>query len=375
MFPDDLEVEAMAGNPAAGSQVLSGEVGRVITARELPLSNVVRDPDRYPVEGDWVFCVLDHPRVRAARFGFTRGPGDYTDYGAPAAFPDSWLQLHIEFITDQGDVLWHAGGLFDAAEVKMARERVDLALHSRDGRQVFHVAGWPNMRWVMACPDADVSLDLALEVEHAVVLPDACLPRMRFGMWWSAARVSGRCRVDGTTHDVSGRAFYDHPRIIPQRHDVPLFGFYHYTPIALSDGSTLCSYHSRDREDRLVPGYSFAYWLRSGAPAVALRSVELHDFNFDHDGQPAAWVQRWEGPGVQIIGRSRVQATPIRRIWGGPAINRTRQNNPMIPLLFDADVTVRRGQEIDRLTGRGLAEFVMHPQMSREAMQRPGDPR
>lgn len=353
----------MSTTSRARSAFFDGEVGCSVDPRSFPSCNYIRNARAYECEGDWVFCRFEGPEVYAGRFGFTRGAVDFTDYGASAPNPPSYLQPHIELLTRDGAVLWYGTGMFDGRQMQSASDRVDMTM-SGGGKTVFHVAGWPRMTWVMQCPNSDLSLDVALDLEQVIILPDAVLPRMTFSMWMATAAITGTCRIDGRTVGLRGTAFYDHPRINARRNDVGPFGLYHYTPTVLADGSRLISYYSRNRANQWHQDYSFAYWVRPGQPVVPLRSVAMSEMRFDADRLLEQWHLRWEGEGITIEGRSRVTPMPIRRIWGGPGVNLSRHKNPMIPLPFDSDLAITQAGQITRTTGQGFAEFVAHPELA-----------
>jgi len=324
---------------------------------------------KYDYEGDWAFCRFDHSDIYAGRIGFGRGGFDARDYGSSTEPSPAMFMLHIEMLTKQGAVLWLATGRYDGRDVVTSPDRLDSRFDA-DGQRLFHITGWPHMRWAMQSDDGDIAVDMTIDLQQVAILPDAVLPSNTFAMWLSVGRIEGDCRIEGETTHLTGTAFYDHRRIRRQRNDIVPFGYYLYTPMTLADGSQLISYYSHDQANRWRDDYSFALWFRAGRPVTALRSVAMDELKFDADGQPCAWRHRWEAPGVVIEGVSRVQATSIRRVWGGPNAAPDRSANPLFPLAFDSELAIREADQSRRTTGRGLAEWIIHPQLAPRVVRR-----
>ncbi len=350
----------MSTRPAITSPHFEGRIGATIPAGDFPRANVLMDDSRYDYEGNWAFCRFDSDELLAARFGFGRGPFDGRDYGGAKPPSPSWNLCHIELVARDGAILWLGDGRYDGRDVASAKDRMDLRL-SGDGREIFHIEGWPRMKWKMASHDGELTVDLDLALDTATVLPDCVMPSNRFAMWLATGTISCRARFGARSLEARGTVFLDHPRTTLEKNAVPPFGCYLYTPLRVEDGSKLVGYWCLDGNGDMVRDYSFGLWLDPEGKSTWLSCQNLEELAFDEDRHPCRWRQRWEGPGIEIEVDSRVLPSPILKVWGGPEIPKTRRDNMVFPLVFDSNLVIRQGGSERRARGGGFAEFVIHP--------------
>ena len=337
-----------------------GTIGEVLPAARFSASNLLMDAARYDYEGNWAFCRFEGEEIVAGRFGFGRGAFDGHDYGGTKPPDRSRMLLHIELMTRDGAVLWLADGRYPASRIVSAKDRMDIRMED-GGREIFHIEGWPRMKWHMCSDDNEVEVHLEMEMRTTTILPDCVMPRNRFAMWLAIGAIECRARIGSHETRVQGIAFLDHPRTMLERSSVAPFGFYLYTPILFEDGSTLAGYYCHDGQGRRVAEYSFGLHLDPSGRGTWLDCTELGAFAFDEDQQPRRWRQKWEARGLVIEVESVVRATSIRKVWGAADAPKTRRENMVFPLVFDSQASVREGGGEKRLRGGGLAEFVIHP--------------
>ncbi|HCJ35110.1 MAG TPA: hypothetical protein DHV65_12550 [Ktedonobacter sp.] len=111
-------------------------------------------------------------------------------------------------------------------------------------RESSRSGGWPQMSWHFKHPANGLTVDLKADVQRMVIWPDCVMPSNRFSMCVGRCSVAGAIEFEGKIGEVSGGAFYDHPRVTVQSNRVPPFGWYLYAPLRFADGSCLVSnYH------------------------------------------------------------------------------------------------------------------------------------
>lgn len=82
----------------------------------------------------------------------------------------------------------------------------------------------------------------------------------------------------------------------------------------------------------------------------------LDGLRFDADGLASHWRLDRQGGEMTVEATIDVQSLSLKRGWGGPMWPRSRHEYSVFPLVLDAQVRIRRGQDIGRPQRRGLAE-------------------
>ncbi|MEJ2707234.1 MAG: hypothetical protein P8074_06435 [Anaerolineales bacterium] len=344
------------------SRNFSGQVGTIIPPRQFPVENYSIDESRYNSEGNWAFCRFFNEQVYAARLGFQRGAFDLRDYGVAPV--DSYLQLHLELMMDEGAVSWIATGQYRPEQVALKKGSLDLRL-TDGGKQIFHVQGWPDMRWHFQSDDGILEADLGFDLLDVIILPDCLLQHNLFAMWLATGRVKGNVRFHDRNIPVEGVVFYDHPRITVTPNDVSPRQWYLYTPLFFQDGSILFSYYTVDDQERRVLGYSFGMYITADGDGLWLPSTRLSNLKFDQDGLPEIWQLAWQVGEFRLAVEVSVKPTSIQRIWGSPELPKTRSDFVYIPLVLDAVARVFRDGEQQTLSGVGLSEYWHMPGVDR----------
>ena len=329
-------------------------VGETIPAAGLPASDLMIDDSHYDYEGNWAFCVFDGDEAPAARFGFGRGMVDLADYGGSLG-SKSFLMLHIELMLQAGAALWLGTGRHTASEVAISADRMENRLRTGD-RTILDISGWPVMRWQMESDDGEAAVEMTFTANVVTVLPDCIMQHNYFAMWLAIAEARGEVRFGETRVPVSGTAFYDHPRIIVKTSDVPVLGWYLYTPIRMSDGSHFIAYYAQDQSGARIDYYSFGAYFDPQGNATWFPEARLYDLTFDADEKPKSWRADYSAPGMTVHLDATVRDTAILRAWGGDKVAQTRKENGNIPLVFDAKVVIN-GESVQ---GKGMAEYVPH---------------
>jgi hypothetical protein len=223
------------------SKHFSETIGKTIAPTDFPASNYIIDDAKYDYEGNWAFCRFNSEAILAARFGFGRGMLDLSDYGVNVVPSKSYLWLHIELMTSEGAVLWLCTEKFKAEMVVMKKDSLDIEfVYGR--HEIFSIHGWPQMKWHFESDDREVEISMEFNIRNVTILPDNVMPLNLFAMWLAFCDINGSIRINGKQTQVIGTAFYDHPRINVQYHEVPTFGWYLYTPMRFPDGSYLAAY-------------------------------------------------------------------------------------------------------------------------------------
>lgn len=344
------------------SRNFSGQVGIIVPPRHFPVENYSIDESRYNSEGNWAFCRFFNEQVYAARLGFQRGAFDLSDYGVEPV--DSYLQLHLELMLDEGAVLWIATGQYRPEQVAIGKDPLDLRL-TDGGREIFRIQGWPDMRWRFQSDDGNLEVDLEFDLLDVTILPDCLLQHNVFAMWLATGRVTGNVRYRDRNIPVEGVVFYDHPRITVTPNDVSPRKWYLYTPLFFQDGSILLSYYTVDDRDRRMLGYSFGIYIDINGGGLWLPQPRLSNLKFDRDGLPEMWQLAWQVGDFRLAAEVSVKPTDIQRIWGSPELPKSRSDFVYIPLVLDAVARVVRDGEEQTLSGVGLSEYWHMPGIDR----------
>lgn len=339
--------------PGEPSRVFSGLVGRTVPAADVPLSDVVIDPVRYPSEGDWAFCRFDDERFPALRMGFQRGSFNVWPDDRPSD-PDL-LQLHLEVMTADGSLLWLPTGTIPARELTTDPVTKDVRL-VRDGRELLSIRGWPFMTWHAASADGELETHLEVDVRATTVLPDCILPHAVFAMWETMGEARGWVRVGTETRTVQGRVFYDHTRVLHRDHAVAARRMYLYTTLGLDDGGGLFGYHAVDDTGQPIPDYTFGIHVDAAGRGTFLGTTGPIALEPDADGLPARWMLDWAGDGLAVRATVDVRPLPLLRSWGSPSAPTSLAAYPIVPLVLDAAVTLTDGGGTRSSRGTGLAE-------------------
>jgi hypothetical protein len=343
-----------ASLPGERSRVFSGRVGQTYAASDWPLADVVADPERYTSEGDWAFCRFDSEAIPAVRMGYQAGS---FEIGAEDQPPDpARLQLHLEVMTAEGALLWVPTSRFSAASLVSATDAKAVRL-GVGGHELLRISDWPAVEWHQRSDDGELEVRLELDVRSIGVLPDCLLPHVVFGMWETMGRARGEVRVGDRVHPVAGAVFYDHTRVIRERHQVPPRQRYLYTTLALDDGSGLFGYHAEDASGSLMDYYCFGLLVDPDGQGTFLPRARMTGFELDPDGIPSGYRLTWEGPEVRVEAEVTVRPMPLLRGWGGPSAPRSRSAYVIFPLVLGAAVTVSRAGRTSRRAARGLAEY------------------
>jgi hypothetical protein len=88
----------------------------------------------------------------------------------------------------------------------------------------------------------------------------------------------------------------------------------------------------------------------------------LDGLAFDSDGKPQSWNARWHSEELDITCRAAVPGTEILKAWGSESVPQTRKDNGNIPLVFETDAIIRKGDIETPVRGRGIAEYLAHPE-------------
>ena len=334
--------------------MFEARVGETYPADAWAIADVIVDRGRFASDGDWAFCRFDSEEIPAVRMGFQAGS---FEIGAVDRPPDpDRLQLHLEVMTAEGAYLWIPTSRFGAASLQSATDRKDVRLEL-DGRELLAISGWPTMEWHVRSDDDELEVRLEVDARTVTVLPDCLLPHVVFGMWETSARARGEVRVGGAVHPVDGHVFYDHPRVLRERHDVLPRQRYLYTTLALEDGSGLFGYHADDVSGGPIDYYCFGISVDPDGRGTFLPRASMSGLTFDGDGIPRSWRFTWAGDDVVVDAEVRVRPMPLVRGWGGPSAPTSRAGYIIFPLVLDATVTLRGHGQERTLTGAGMAEY------------------
>ncbi len=162
----------------------------------------------------------------------------------------------------------------------------------------------------------------------------------------------------GQEKSIRGVIFTDHPRITATPHPVAELGWFHYTPMRLSDGSRLIAYFTRFANGDVNPEYSFGFFIRPDKSSVWLQQTAFEHVAFDEHGKPAAWQQRWEAESLTLTAHSSIIPVPLSKAWGGAKVPQNLKENVNVPNAFDTEVTVIEHGLTRQLTGGGVYEYI-----------------
>ena len=308
--------------PGEPSRVFEARVGETYPADAWAIADVIVDRGRFASDGDWAFCRFDSEEIPAVRMGFQAGS---FEIGAVDRPPDpDRLQLHLEVMTAEGAYLWTPTSRFGAASLQSATDRKDVRLEL-DGRELLAISGWPTMEWHVRSDDDELEVRLEIDARTVTVLPDCLLPHVVFGMWETSARARGEVRVGRAVHPVDGHVFYDHPRVLRERHDVLPRQRYLYTTLALEDGSGLFGYHADDVSGGPIDYYCFGISVDPDGRGTFLPRASMSGLTFDGDGIRA----RGASPGLATTSSSTPRSASDRCRWCAVgAVHRHRRRGP-----------------------------------------------
>ena len=355
--------DAGARPPDAGarrSAAFGGEVGVAVPASSIAREDYLVDPSRFPSEGNWAFCRFESDEVPAIRLGFELGG---FNPGAEAAAPKpTYLQLHLEVMTDEGALFWLPSGQYSAADVVSDPDRMDVRFEA-GGREVFSLHGWPSIACHFRSDDGDLEVNLQFDLTSVSVLPDALLPHCVFAMWESIGRAHGEARYRDRTIPLDGTVFFDHPRVIERRHDVTPRQMYVYTTLRLEDGGGLFGYYALDTLGRPIEDYCFCVYVDAAGRGRLLSDGVLARLDLDEDDIARSWHLTWRDAEVALETDVTVRPGPILRSWGGPNAPQTRREFGFPPLVLDATVQIHE---------RGATSCVARMGAGRVLQRRPG---
>lgn len=359
IHPD--KVISFQHNPAR-SPYFDGLIGATVPSNRFPAENYLIDKSRYDYEGNWAFCVFDGEEIPAARFGFGGGAFDVRDYGPGDPPSKDFLLLQLEMMTRDGAVLWLANGKYKASQIRTAPKEMEVWLDD-DGKRIFYISGWPNMRWRFASDDGEAELDMHITPKMVTILPDQLLPRNRFAMWLSVGQAEGTFRFRQKSVSIKGTAFYDHPRTCLQSHDVAPVGWYLYMPIAFEDGSRLAAYHTVDGHGKPDESFCFGLFITPDGRAQWLLGGVMRRMAMDQYQFPASWTTQWKTPAMSLTIDATVRDAKILKTWGGSgwcggAVPKTRAENRNLPLVFDCSAKIVQQGHERTIKGKGVAEYV-----------------
>lgn len=343
--------ESLPGRP---SLTFSGIVGRTYPAAGFPKQDLLLDSRRFDSEGSWAFCRFTSEEFPAVRMGFQRGG---FNIGTADRKPDpDLLQLHLEVMGRDGARLWLPTGRYPASAAQPHPEELDVRLE-HEGREIFRIRGWPQMRWHFRSEEGELEVELAVSADTVTVLPDCLLPRCVFSMWETMASAQGTVRLEGRKVNVAGKVFYDHPRIVHAIHPVTPRKLYLYTTMYFEDGSGLFGYHALDEREQAIPYYCFGVHVDSSGKGSFLPEARTSNLKIGADNLPTGWSLDWRGEGIAVQADISVRDLPLRKAWGSASPPRHRRDFIIYPLVLDGTAVFTAGGSARRLAGWGLAEY------------------
>jgi hypothetical protein len=330
-------------------------VGATVAAADLSPADCLPDQNRFSSEGYWAFCRFQDDTIPAARFGFQRGgfnPGPRDE--TPNA---SYLQLHLEVMTNEGAILWLPSGNYGANRVQAVPGKLDIRLDD-EGSRIFEVVGWPSVKCSFASPDGYLAVELTFHLGTITVLPDSILPHCVFSMWESMGKVQGLIHYDKRRIAVSGMVFFDHTRVIRQTNSVLPRKLSLYTTMYFEDGSGLFGYQALDMEDRPIKDYCFVVYLDPSGQGRLLHGSELAGLNIDSDRIAQGWHISYRDDQLAMDVEVSVHHHEIVKCWGTADSPQRRKDFSILPLVLDGAATItERGTPTKMLRGWGLAEY------------------
>jgi hypothetical protein len=336
-----------------GSRVFSGAVGEALPVARLPAADYVLDRNRFASEGDWLFTRFTHESILAVRMGFQAGSFNI----GPDEQPDdpSRLQLQLEVMTRDGGDHWLPTGAYAADAVRSDPRTKDVRFEP-GGPSRLTITGWPDVQWHGRSDDGSLEARLGVSLRSVTLLPDCRLPRAVFGMWESMGTARGWVRVGDQKSEVQGTAFYDHTRVVHERHAVPARQWYLYTTLAFGDGSGLFGYYAEHEGGVRMDDYCFGVYVDASGNGHFLDHAATSQVEWDEDGLPERWELDWRGEDAAVQASVAVVPVPMRRAWGGTSLPRTRADYLFIPLVLESSGRVTSRASSVRVGGRGLGE-------------------
>jgi len=234
---------------------------------------------------------------------------------------------------------------------------MNVQLAHRD-KPIFSLRGWPGIESHFCSEDGYLETHLRFALGTVTVLPDCRLPHCLFAMWESIGLATGSVRFGDRTVPVSGRVFFDHPRVLATRHAVHPRQSYLYTTLYLEDGSGLFGYHSVDSQGLPIEDYCFGVYVDVAGHGRFLSDTALTDLALDGDEVAKRWSLRWRASDFLLTADVEVQASPILKCWGSPGAPLSRRGYSIIPLVLDASVQIKDGVFSRALKAYGLAEYL-----------------
>ncbi|MFI4866139.1 MAG: hypothetical protein ACHQDB_03425 [Steroidobacterales bacterium] len=340
---------------ASQSLAFRQRVGLTAAAAAIAPEDYGFDFDRFSSEGVWAFCRFTGTDISAARIGFQHGAFDLS---CQPQVPDrSYLQLHLEVMTQDGAVLWLPSGQYASENVVSERRAMHASLENA-GREIFHYRGWPGIDCRFRSEDDSLEAVLRFDLGSVTVLPDGILPQCVFAMWESMGVVSGTIRCDARTVAVDGKVFFDHTRIVRRRSAAPTRGMSLYTTMYFEDGSGVFGYWTLDERNAPIKDYCFGVYLDPVGSGHFLASATLSDLITDQDGIASSWRVHYRHQDFDLTLQIVAQQHQIRRAWGSPNAPTQRAAFSIIPLVLDGSAQLRRARRaLTPLRGFGLAEY------------------
>jgi hypothetical protein len=337
-----------------------GPVAAMVPVGEFPFENVLLARDRYSYEGNWLFCTFDQDDIRAARVGCGLGRFHWEDYGLDA-HPDSSapISYRLEVITPAGV---HACLYTDQRKGTAVRsDSTSIDIQFRDNTsELFNLHGWPEMSWRFRSPEASIAAELQLSLKKMAVWPDCVMPNNTFSMCIGVGTVSGDVFLGGKRIEVVGGGVYDHPRVVVDSHNVPLFGWYLYSPLRFPDGSFIVSYYAEDGLGKKDEHYSTGFLSLPDGTCRWLNSAQIRRLDFGKDDLPVGWDAQLSGEGVTISYRTRIVDLALVRSSDLSDLDSQSGKYLAFPLLMETEGECK----IDSVTrvlerGSGIAEFLV----------------
>jgi hypothetical protein len=341
--------------PARSSLAFERPVGTPVPADDLTSADCLPDPNRFSSEGYWAFCRFQNEFIPAARFGFQRGgfnpgPRDETPNS-------SYLQLHLEVMTNEGAILWLPSGHYSADRLQVQSGQLDIRLADQ-GTRIFEVCGWPSVACRFASPDGYLAVDLSFHLATITILPDNILPHCVFAMWESMGKARGTIRYGERSMAVNGTVFFDHTRVVRQSNGVLPRKLSLYTTMYFEDGSGLFGYQALDIEDRPIEDYCFIVYLDAAGQGRLLQGSELIALHIDSDRIAQRWRISYRDDRLALDLQVTVQHHDIVKCWGPAHRLERRREFSIMPLVLDGAATIAEpGTPTRTLRGWGLAEY------------------
>lgn len=213
------------------------------------------------------------------------------------------------------------------------------------------------MGWHFQSVEGDAEANLDFSLENVTVFPDCILPHCVFSMWETMSDVKGFVRFKDKKTEVTGKVFFDHPRIINQRNDVVPRHLYLYTTMYFEDGSGIFGYHAEDKSGSPLSCYCFGIHIDSQNQESFLADAQMQELKFDENNLPASWKLCWGNNQYRIDVDVTVKPTTLLQSWESSLAPKMQKDFIILPLVLDglASVQTEGGQRT--LKGYGLAEY------------------